>query len=91
MRNFQTAYELTDDEMGTGEIFTVCRRGYVDPSGMIQTTGQPVTTTVPPFSLPKDAASAHQEASSTASKSTHPLLLQTTLALSLLSVLLIAK
>jgi hypothetical protein len=52
MRNFQRAYELTDDEMGTGQVFTICRKGYADANGIIQTTGPPVTTTIPQFVIP---------------------------------------
>jgi hypothetical protein len=52
MRDFQKAYELTDDEMGTGAVFNTCRVGYADNNGVIQTTGQPLTTTPPPFSMP---------------------------------------
>jgi hypothetical protein len=56
MRSIQNAYELTDDEMALGRVYQTCRNGFMDDSGIFQTTGSPTTTTIPPVSLQDSSA-----------------------------------
>ena len=45
----QASYELTDDQMAQWHLFDICRTGFANERGEIQTTGAPLTTTLPPI------------------------------------------
>ena len=47
MKAIQTAYELTDDEMLQFQLYDICRTGFADDRGVMQTTGIPQTTLLP--------------------------------------------
>lgn len=47
----QAAYELDDDQMATYQFFDTCRTGFANERGEMQTTGAPLTTTLPPVQI----------------------------------------